>query len=388
MVHFPSLIFLPRNESASDCGLDHVFHACVKLTRPTQMSSAMVSVERRQPAEHSGRRHLSVLCPVQPRRPLPGASGEVVAPERVRWFTKTGRHARLRETVPQQCEQVAGDLQAAYRLPVSPGLQLEFVEAAQRVRDAITVTVFLAKGQGLVASRATLSSAAQPAQTPADAVERVGVQMRFAQRLVPGECCAGVIESLVVIRPAFPRPRRRVVRVRFRREVAELSRWRHGTFEVRQCGREVAKRRVAVADADVGLDERCHVADAFGDLASGGPYGQMVTQRAVASSRRQLKIDDGGQRGSGAGHPPESFGRIDHLPKEGLATVTDGLRERGLIGTDGHFTTTGHATKQRIETLTDQLATPPYDALSPAELDELITELQPITATLVATDSQ
>ncbi|MFJ2162721.1 hypothetical protein [Streptomyces sp. NPDC087856] len=85
----------------------------------------------------------------------------------------------------------------------------------------------------------------------------------------------------------------------------------------------------------------------------------MVTQRAGASSRRQLKIDDGGQRGSGAGHPPESLGRIDHLPKEGLATVTDGLRERGLIDTDGHFTTTGHATKQRIETLTDQLATLP-----------------------------
>ncbi|WP_234317406.1 SCO6745 family protein [Streptomyces sp. NRRL WC-3744] len=87
-------------------------------------------------------------------------------------------------------------------------------------------------------------------------------------------------------------------------------------------------------------------------------------------------------------HPPESFGRIHHLPKERLAAVMDGMRERGLIDTDGHFTDAGRAIKQRIETLTDELATPPYEALSPAELDELITELEPITATLVTTGSQ
>ncbi|MFJ3776155.1 MarR family transcriptional regulator [Streptomyces sp. NPDC090075] len=87
-------------------------------------------------------------------------------------------------------------------------------------------------------------------------------------------------------------------------------------------------------------------------------------------------------------HPPESFGRIHHLPKERLAAVMDGMRERGLIDTEGHFTDAGRATGQRVETLTDELATPPYDALSPAELDELITELEPITATLVATGSR
>ncbi|MFE2049575.1 MarR family transcriptional regulator [Streptomyces sp. NPDC059459] len=87
-------------------------------------------------------------------------------------------------------------------------------------------------------------------------------------------------------------------------------------------------------------------------------------------------------------HPPESFGRIHHLPKKRLAAVLDGMRERGLIDTDGHFTDTGRATKQRIETLTDELATPPYEALSPVELDELIAELEPITATLVAAGSR
>ena len=62
-------------------------------------------------------------------------------------------------------------------------------------------------------------------------------------------------------------------------------------------------------------------------------------------------------------HPPESFGRIHHLPKERLAAVMDGLRERGLVDTDGRFTDAGRETKQRIEALTDELAAPPYDAL-------------------------
>jgi hypothetical protein len=87
-------------------------------------------------------------------------------------------------------------------------------------------------------------------------------------------------------------------------------------------------------------------------------------------------------------HPPESFGRVHHLPKERLAAVMDGLRERGLVDADGRFTDAGHETKQRIEALTDELAAPPYDALAPEELDELVTELEPITSTLVAAGSQ
>lgn len=83
-------------------------------------------------------------------------------------------------------------------------------------------------------------------------------------------------------------------------------------------------------------------------------------------------------------HPPESFGRIHHLPRQRLAAVMDGLRERGLVDTDGRFTDAGRETKQRIEALTDELAAAPYDALPPAELDELVAELEPIAATLVA----
>jgi hypothetical protein len=87
-------------------------------------------------------------------------------------------------------------------------------------------------------------------------------------------------------------------------------------------------------------------------------------------------------------HPPETFGRIHHLPKQRLAAVLDGLRERGLIDAGSHFTDAGRATRDRIEALTDELAAPPYEALTSTELAELIAELEPITATLVAAGSQ
>jgi len=66
----------------------------------------------------------------------------------------------------------------------------------------------------------------------------------------------------------------------------------------------------------------------------------------------------------------------------------DGLRERGLVDADGRFTDAGRETKQRIEALTDELAEAPYAALTPAELDELVAELEPITARLVAAGSR
>ena len=72
-------------------------------------------------------------------------------------------------------------------------------------------------------------------------------------------------------------------------------------------------------------------------------------------------------------HPPESSGHIHHLPKKRLAAAMDGLHERGLVDTDGRFTDASRETKHRIEALTDELAAPPYDALSPAEpADELV----------------
>ncbi|MFD4636686.1 MarR family transcriptional regulator [Lentzea sp. NPDC058436] len=87
-------------------------------------------------------------------------------------------------------------------------------------------------------------------------------------------------------------------------------------------------------------------------------------------------------------HPPESFGRVHHLPAKRLAEVMNGLRARGLVTADGHFTDLGREVRQRVEDLTDELAAPPYDALPAAELDELVAELSPITARLQAAGSR
>jgi hypothetical protein len=64
-----------------------------------------------------------------------------------------------------------------------------------------------------------------------------------------------------------------------------------------------------------------------------------------------------------------------------------GLRARGLLDASGRFTDAGHATKERIESLTDALAEAPYEGLDPLELDELSTVLEPISRRLEETGS-
>jgi hypothetical protein len=88
------------------------------------------------------------------------------------------------------------------------------------------------------------------------------------------------------------------------------------------------------------------------------------------------------------GMPAERFGRIHHLPKARLAAVADGMRTRGLIDASGWLTDAGRETKERIESLTDDLAASAYDALEPCELDQLIASLEPITAKLDAAGSR
>jgi hypothetical protein len=84
------------------------------------------------------------------------------------------------------------------------------------------------------------------------------------------------------------------------------------------------------------------------------------------------------------GTPAEKFGRVSHLPAAQLAAVVDGMRDRGLIGTDGRLTAEGRATKERVEALTDRLAEAPYNALDPGELKQLVADLEPISAALKA----
>src|SRR3954454_13902484 len=82
--------------------------------------------------------------------------------------------------------------------------------------------------------------------------------------------------------------------------------------------------------------------------------------------------------------PAEKFGRVHHLPAAHLAAVIEGMRDRGLIGDDGWLSERGRAVKQRVESLTDELAARPYEILPPEELDELTATLEPLAKLLVA----
>ncbi|OLT03895.1 hypothetical protein BJF90_03795 [Pseudonocardia sp. CNS-004] len=125
-----------------------------------------------------------------------------------------------------------------------------------------------------------------------------------------------------------------------------------------------------------------HAATMLREHRGDGHVAALVTERIGGTEAHVLSALDMGI------HPPESFGRIHHLPKQRLAAVMDGLRERGLVDPAGRFTDAGRETKHRIEALTDELAAPPYDALSPAELVELVAALEPITARMVAAGSR
>jgi hypothetical protein len=86
--------------------------------------------------------------------------------------------------------------------------------------------------------------------------------------------------------------------------------------------------------------------------------------------------------------PAEKFGRVHHLPADRLARVVDGMRARGLIDASGWLSDAGRKTKERIESLTDDLAAPAYFSLEAGEVDQLIADLEPISATLDAASSR
>ncbi|MGC4111287.1 MAG: MarR family transcriptional regulator [Nocardioides sp.] len=75
------------------------------------------------------------------------------------------------------------------------------------------------------------------------------------------------------------------------------------------------------------------------------------------------------------GMPAEDFSRLQHLPRAHTASLVAGLEDRGLVA-GGTFTDAGRNTKERIEAATDDLAARAYDALSAADLDELVTGLE------------
>lgn len=88
------------------------------------------------------------------------------------------------------------------------------------------------------------------------------------------------------------------------------------------------------------------------------------------------------------GMPAETFGRVSHLPHRQLGAVVAGMHSRGLIGDDGWLTAAGRHAKERVESLTDDLAAPAYDILELDEIDLLVNDLEPLAQLLVAVGSQ
>ena len=64
------------------------------------------------------------------------------------------------------------------------------------------------------------------------------------------------------------------------------------------------------------------------------------------------------------------------------------MKDRGLVEDEATFTPAGRQAKDRVEARTDELALAPYEALAPAELDELIAALEPLAQTLIAAQDQ
>jgi len=88
------------------------------------------------------------------------------------------------------------------------------------------------------------------------------------------------------------------------------------------------------------------------------------------------------------GIPAPTFGRIHHLPTALLIDLVDTMKDRGLIEDEATFTPAGRQVKDRVEARTDELALAPYEALAPAEVDELIAALEPLARALVAAQDQ
>jgi DNA-binding MarR family transcriptional regulator len=84
------------------------------------------------------------------------------------------------------------------------------------------------------------------------------------------------------------------------------------------------------------------------------------------------------------GIPATTFGRIHHLPSALLTELIERMKDRGLVQDESTFTPAGREAKDRVEALTDRLAAAPYEALDAAELDELITALEPLAEKLLA----
>lgn len=85
-----------------------------------------------------------------------------------------------------------------------------------------------------------------------------------------------------------------------------------------------------------------------------------------------------------SGTPAEVYAAARNLGAEEWTAIVDGLRGRGLVDPDGTLSDAGREAKRAVEDVTDRLAWTAYDALSDAEVAELVRVLRPLTAAVVA----
>jgi hypothetical protein len=142
-------------------------------------------------------------------------------------------------------------------------------------------------------------------------------------------------------------------------------------------GRPMYAALRALPIPDDGVTRLFHAASLLREHRGDGHIAALMTEGVGGLEAHALFALD-------MGMPAEKFGRIHHLPQAQLAAITKGMRDRGLIGDDGWLSASGRAVKQRVESLTDDLAAKPYEVLAPAELDELVAALEPLAALLLA----
>lgn len=82
--------------------------------------------------------------------------------------------------------------------------------------------------------------------------------------------------------------------------------------------------------------------------------------------------------------PAAVYATARYFDEQEWTTTLTGLAERGLVRPDGTLTGAGRETKQAIEVRTDELAATAYLSLDDGEVDELVGELRPIAAAVVA----
>ncbi|MFK4085669.1 MarR family transcriptional regulator [Kribbella sp. NPDC020789] len=133
----------------------------------------------------------------------------------------------------------------------------------------------------------------------------------------------------------------------------------------------------AVAVPEEPLARLWHAATLLREHRGDGHNAALVAAGINGQEAHMLAALDGGMT-------PRQYGRLDPLTDAELDAVVDGLRERGLIDSDGGFTAAGRALKDRIEADTDLAAEPAYRSLTVDEIEQFTADLEPLVARIDA----